>query len=77
MYAFEKKLEDNCCLCPETTKLVESITGITTAGFSSLAAETHILPHSGFSTAILRCNLGLIVHNDCGIRLGNQTKKWQ
>lgn len=77
LYAFEKKLEDNCCLCPETTKLVESIPGITTAGFSSLAPGTHILPHSGLSTAILRCHLGLIVPNDCGIRVGNQTKKWQ
>lgn len=77
LYAFEKKLEDNCCLCPETTKLVESIPGITTAGFSSLAPGTHILPHSGFSTAILRCHLGLIVPNDCSIRVGNQTKKWQ
>jgi beta-hydroxylase len=77
LYAFEKKLENNCCLCPETTKLVESIPGITTAGFSSLAPRTHILPHSGFSTAILRCHLGLIVPNDCGIRVGNKTKKWQ
>ena len=76
LYAFGKKLEDNCRLCPETTKLVESIPGITTAGFSSLAPDTHIVPHVGYSKAVLRCHLGLIVPNDCGIRVGSQTKKW-
>ena len=76
LYAFGKKLEDNCSLCPETTKLVESIPGITTAGFSSLAPETHIVPHEGYSKTVLRCHLGLIVPNGCGIRVGSQTKKW-
>jgi beta-hydroxylase len=76
LYAFGKKLEDNCSLCPETTKLVESIPGITTAGFSSLAPETHIVPHEGYSKTVLRCHLGLIVPNGCGIRVGSQTKNW-
>ena len=76
LYAFGKKLGDNCHLCPETTKLVESIPGITTAGFSSLTPETHIVPHVGYSKAVLRCHLGLIVPNGCGIRVGSQTKKW-
>ena len=57
-------------------KLVESIPGITTAGFSSLAPETHIVPHEGYSKAVLGCHLGLIVPNDCGIRVGSQTKNW-
>ncbi|BAT55574.1 putative hydroxylase [Nostoc sp. NIES-3756] len=77
LYAFGKKLEDNCRLCPETTKLVESISGLTTAGFSCLAPGTHILPHEGYTSAVLRCHLGLIIPNNCAIRVGNQTKSWQ
>jgi ornithine lipid ester-linked acyl 2-hydroxylase len=77
LYAFEKKIEDNCRLCPQTTQLVESIPGITTAGFSSLAPGTHIHPHVGYTTTVLRCHLGLIVPEDSAIRVGNQTKSWQ
>ncbi|MBA2748334.1 MAG: aspartyl/asparaginyl beta-hydroxylase domain-containing protein [Tatlockia sp.] len=76
LYAFEKRLEDNCRLCPETTKLVESIPGMTTAGFSSLAPGTHIASHVGYSEAVLRCHLGLIIPDGCGIRVGTQTKTW-
>lgn len=76
LYAFEKKVEDNCRLCPETTKLVECIPGMTTAGFSSLAPGTHIVPHVGYSNAVLRCHLGLIVPDGCGIRVGTQTRNW-
>lgn len=49
LYAFGTKLADNCRLCPETTRLAEMIPGMTTAGFSSLAPGTHILPHIGYS----------------------------
>ncbi|WP_427158672.1 aspartyl/asparaginyl beta-hydroxylase domain-containing protein [Aliinostoc sp. HNIBRCY26] len=77
LYAFGKKLEENCRLCPQTTKLVESISGLTTAGFSCLAPGTHILPHEGYTTTVLRCHLGLIVPDNCAIRVGNETKSWQ
>ncbi|MBD2774166.1 aspartyl/asparaginyl beta-hydroxylase domain-containing protein [Iningainema tapete] len=76
LYAFGKKLENNCRLCPETTKLVESIPGMTTAGFSSLAPGTHIVPHVGYTNTVLRCHLGIIVPDNCGIRVGNQTRNW-
>ena len=77
LYAFGKKLKDNCRLCPETTRLVEMIPGMTTAGFSSLAPGTHILPHVGYYNAVLRCHLGLIVPDECALRVGNQTRNWQ
>ncbi|MEH2361807.1 aspartyl/asparaginyl beta-hydroxylase domain-containing protein [Nostoc sp.] len=66
LYAFEKKIEENCRLCPQTTQLVESIPGITTAGFSSLAPGTHIRPHVGYTTTVLRCHLGLVPYDRCG-----------
>lgn len=77
LYAFGSFLKDNCRLCPETTRLVESIPGMSTAGFSSLAAGTHIKPHVGYSKAVLRCHLGLIVPDGCVLRVGTQTRNWQ
>lgn len=77
LYAFGRKLKNNCQLCPETTKLIEMIPGLTTAGFSSLAAGTHIKPHIGYSKTVLRCHLGLIVPDECALRVGTQTQNWQ
>jgi beta-hydroxylase len=77
LYAFGQKIEDNCRLCPETTKLVEAIPGMTTAGFSSLAPETHIAPHFGVSKAVLRCHLGVIVPDECTIRVDKETRSYQ
>lgn len=76
LYAFGQRLDTNCCLCPETTKLVEAIPGMTTAGFSSLAPGTQIAPHVGYSNTVLRCHLGLVTPQGCGIRVGTQTKQW-
>lgn len=77
LYAFGNKLAENCQLCPQTTQLIESIPGITTAGFSCLASGTKISPHVGYSDQVLRCHLGLIVPNGCALKVGNQTKSWQ
>jgi len=77
LYAFGIKIGKNCALCSETTKLVESIPNVTTAGFSSLAAGTHIAPHTGYPDGLLRCHLGLIIPDGCGLRVGNETRHWQ
>jgi ornithine lipid ester-linked acyl 2-hydroxylase len=77
LYAFGHKLPQNCQRCPETTRLVEQIPGMTTAGFSSLAPGTHIVPHVGYTNAVLRCHLGLIVPDGCALRVGEETRQWQ
>ncbi len=77
LYNFGRKLEKNCVLCPETTHLVESIPGLTTAGFSWMSPGTHIKPHNGYTDTVLRCHLGLIVPPDCALRVGEQTRCWQ
>ena len=92
LYSFGDKLDDNCGRCPKTTKLVESIPGMTTAGFSSLAPETHIKPHIGISDDVLRAHLGLIIPDPlpdydrrstgvltartCGLRVGEDIHYW-
>ena len=61
LYYMGQKLEKNCSFCPKTTALIESIPGMTTAGFSALEPETEITPHIGYTDSVLRCHLGLIV----------------
>jgi ornithine lipid ester-linked acyl 2-hydroxylase len=77
LYAFGVKISKNCELCPETTKLVEKIPGLVTAGFSALAPGTHIAPHTGYPDGVLRCHLGLVIPDDCAIRVGDDTCSWQ
>jgi ornithine lipid ester-linked acyl 2-hydroxylase len=77
LYAFGVKIDKNCRLCPETTKLVETIPGLVTAGFSALAPGTHIAPHTGYPEGLLRCHLGLVIPEDCAIRVRDNTRSWQ
>jgi ornithine lipid ester-linked acyl 2-hydroxylase len=77
LYAFGVKIDKNCRLCPETTKLVETIPGLVTAGFSALAPGTHIAPHTGYPEGVLRCHLGLVIPEDCAIRVRDNTRSWQ
>ncbi len=67
----------NCSLCPQTAALLNTIAGLVSADFSYLPPHTHINPHKGFTKMVLRVHLGLIIPKDCGIRVGNETKKWQ
>jgi ornithine lipid ester-linked acyl 2-hydroxylase len=77
LYAFGVKIDKNCRLCPETTKLVENIPGLVTAGFSALAPGTHIAPHTGYPDGVLRCHLGLVIPENCAIRVSDTTRSWQ
>ena len=93
LYAFGKKLKKNCDRCPKTTALVKSVPGMTTAGFSALAPNTHIKPHVGYTDEVLRCHLGLVVPDPlpdhdrratcpltsetCGLRVGNDIYRWE
>jgi len=75
-YAFGVKIRGNCRLCPGTTKLLEGVPNIVSAGFSSLAPGTHITPHTGYPDGVLRCHLGLVVPGNCAIRVGDDTRSW-
>ncbi len=93
LYAFGEKLTQNCDLCPVTTEIVESIPGMTTAGFSAMKPNTRIMPHRGYTSDVLRCHLGLIVPEIvpevcslnklnvieplCALRVGSRIYQWQ
>ncbi len=75
LYAFGKRMPENCERCPQTTQIIETIPGLITAAFSSLKPKTHIKPHIGYhydytngqltrmelNHTVLRCHLGLII----------------
>jgi len=77
LYAFGHKLQENCSLCPETTRAVERIPGLVTAGFSWMEPGTHIKPHVGFAKPVLRCHLGLVIPEGCALRVGDEVRSWQ
>jgi beta-hydroxylase len=76
LYAFGRKLAECCARCPQTTRLVEAVPGLSTAGFSRLHPGTHIRPHCGYTPAVLRCHLGLVVPAGCSMRVGAETREW-
>jgi beta-hydroxylase len=76
-YFLGRKFPENCLLCPETTRLLESIPGLQSAGFSVLQPGTSIAPHVGYSHALLVCHLGLLIPDGCAIRVGSQSRGWE
>jgi len=63
--------------CPETTKILEKIPRLRTGGFSMLGAGAQIKPHVGYTDAVLRAHLGLIIpEGDCGLKVGDHTYRW-
>ncbi len=77
LYAYGVKISKNCDLCPETTRLLEQIPNLTTAGFSALAPGTSIAPHTGYPDGVLRCHLGLVIPSDCALRVGQDVQAWE
>ena len=73
-YAYGVKSEFNAQACPETTKVLESIPGMTTGMFSILAPGARLTPHRGPFKGVLRYHLALIIPSNaesCGIRVGS------
>jgi beta-hydroxylase len=80
LYAYGNKIEGNCRLCPETTRLIERVPEFYTAWFSILAPRKKIPEHRGPYNGVLRYHLGLKIPKDykeCGIRVGNDYATWK
>lgn len=75
---FQKRwLMENCLFCPQTCHLLADIPGLVNGGFSRLAPDCHILPHTGYSDEVLRAHLTIRTNPQCGIRVGDQTAGWR
>jgi beta-hydroxylase len=80
LYAYGRKIGENCRSCPETTRLIETIPAIKTAFFSILGPRKHIPEHRGPYAGVLRYHLGLIVPRQkdaCRIRVGSDMAHWE
>ena len=76
---FYMKFPEHAKLCPKSADIIYSIPQILSCDFSYLKAQSHILPHKGYTKMVLRCHLPLVVPDEdlCGIRVGNVTKHWK
>jgi beta-hydroxylase len=80
LYAYGRKSERNCRLCPVTAAILKSVPGMKTAFFSILAPGTHIAPHFGVYPGVLRVHLGLRVpvdRDNCWIQVGSSRLTWK
>ncbi len=74
LWAFGEKVEKICRWCPETTRLLTSIPGVSEFGTtmcSALALHSRIAPHHGITNAMLRCQLPLQVPPGCRLQVGD------
>ena len=76
LIAFGKRIEEALKSCPRTAALLARVPGLTTAGFSRMAAGTHIKPHIGWVQTVYRLHMGLVVPSDCSMRVGLETRSW-
>lgn len=64
--------------CPATTAACREVPGLVDAGFSRFAPGTHLYPHHGERTGVLRCHLALVVpRGDVALRSGGELRRWQ
>lgn len=77
LIAFGKRIEEALQSCPRTAALIAQVPGLTTAGFSRMAAGTHIRPHIGWVQTVYRLHMGLVVPPDCALRVGFETRPWR
>jgi aspartyl/asparaginyl beta-hydroxylase (cupin superfamily) len=78
-FGYGFKSETNCSRCPETTKLLEQVPGLTTAFFSILSPHKKIPPHRGPWRGVIRYHLALKIPepaDHCGISVGGQVAHW-
>ena len=77
LYGLGQPIPGACAVCPNTAQAIQAIPGLTLAGFSRLAPGAHIYPHVGYSADVYRVHLGLVVPDDCRMRVGRETRSWQ
>jgi beta-hydroxylase len=78
-YGLGHRVDRNCELCPETTRLLESCPDLQNAWFSILKPGYRIPPHKGPTNGIVRIHLGLIIptqREQCWIRVADRILHW-
>jgi aspartate beta-hydroxylase len=81
-YERGRRREEVCEACPVTTRGIETMSTMRTAGgliyVSRMRPGTHIQPHRGPTNLRLRCHLGIAVPDgDCALRVGDDSRPWR
>ncbi len=82
IYQEGKLVATNAAKCPRTVSLLATapqpiqVDRTPSAMFSLLKAKTRIPPHTGVSNVRLVTHVPLVVPENCGFRVGNQTREW-
>lgn len=77
-----EKITEHYSRCPATVAALELAPTVhirshaPAALFSRLAPGTHIPPHNGATNSRLTVHLPLIVPDNCGFRVGDETRSW-
>lgn len=64
---------------PSLVQVLRGVPGALSCGMtylSTITPQTHIMPHSGFTNAHLRCHLTLSTSDGCRIRVGEEIRTW-
>jgi prolyl 4-hydroxylase len=70
--------DENRKLCPHTFCVLESVPRLAEiAVFSALAPGTHLVPHCGAWNCKITFHLALVIPENCGLRVANETRAWQ
>ncbi|WP_374603638.1 aspartyl/asparaginyl beta-hydroxylase domain-containing protein [Arenimonas sp.] len=83
LYNQGERVARNCEACPVTAESLDALPLVKvrdrgpTAFFSRLRPGTHIPPHHGATNTRVIAHLPLVIPDDCGIRVGNDTRCWQ
>lgn len=77
LYAMGQPIPGACAACPQTARALRQVPGLSMAGFSRLAARSHIKPHVGWAASVYRLHLALVVPPSCRLRVATETRSWQ
>jgi ornithine lipid ester-linked acyl 2-hydroxylase len=77
LHALGQPIPTACVQCPYTALALRQVPGLSMAGFSRLAPNTHVKPHAGWAVSVYRLHLGLVVPPGCHLRVAGVTRSWQ
>ncbi len=80
LWGFGQKSDPNCARCPETSRLLDAVPGLTGAWFSILAPGKHIPGHKGITKAMIRAHLPLKVPRErerCRMQVADEMVVWE
>lgn len=80
LFAFGRRVEENCRRCPATARMLELVPGLSSAFFSIMEPGKHVPEHRGPYNGVLRFHFGVQVplpDGRCRIRVGDETRTWR